>query len=112
MILEIAFSGFLFSCSYTLIQLIPELKKFLLRDCSKNYITNIYSDEQHGFKKIEQDQVETKIEKKEQNIEEKLNDVFLSPSLKNIKTNFKNLGEQKKSKKINDEDINAIRNTK
>lgn len=120
MILQISILILTIVMSYILIQLIPELKKWLLKEHpvqQTHHINNITIPKSEmipfsGHYEIPcNNPLETPVIK-EIPPEEKMANIFANPSLKPLKTNFTNLGEVKKVKKTSNSEIEQIRGSK
>jgi hypothetical protein len=97
MIAQVGIFIFLCVLSYIAYVCLPEIKKSLLKVKVINNINNITIPQTDSVKSIENEKecFKEEVVEKELNIEKKLDDIFIDPVFKEIKTNFKDLGEVK-----------------
>lgn len=123
MIIQIGFFIFLCTLSYSLYICLPEIKIFLKKDRKKQNINNI-NIPKSLFQSSREDYTKSYIhenpepqsyppnDRKEVTVEEKMKDIFLNPKLKDIKTNFKDLGDIKNTNKNINDDVIKLKEMK
>lgn len=105
MILQIGAFILLCVVAYVIYVCVPEIKEWLKKIHTNTYNTNITLPNIQGIQ-IPQGNTETSNVKKEEEeeiplerLEEKMRDIFVNPDIRDIKTNFSELGNIKVEKK-------------
>ena len=104
MIAQLGILVFLCVLSYVIIKVIPEIREWLKKTTINTYNTSHYfsgmprsqSEQKKESEFLEEEDRETKLL---ENLDGKMNDLFMDPDMKPIKTNFDSLGSKKVSKK-------------